>query len=104
MYCIDQLGCENEGFGAVFRIQTLISPPKAEHFVYAVGMTHFEEQRWGDIGEARAETSAGNNSGASFRRIEEQVFARARQFKEEAVRRPRINGTNDRGRKTIRIV
>src|SRR5215831_11314819 len=45
MNCIHQIVCENERFGAVFRIEPLISPPEAEHLFDAVGVVHFEKQR-----------------------------------------------------------
>src|SRR5215831_7380813 len=41
MNSIHQLGCENERFSAVFRIQPLITPTGAEHFLYTVGVTQF---------------------------------------------------------------
>src|SRR5215467_1397340 len=104
MNSIHQLVCKNERFGAVLRIQALISPPETEHLFYAVGMTHFKKQRPDYIVEAGTQPSAGNNTGASFRRIEEQIFARACQFKEEAVRRPLINCTSDCGGNTLRVV
>src|SRR5215469_8012379 len=44
MNSIHQLGCENERFSAVFRIQPLITPTEAEHFFYAIGVTQFEKQ------------------------------------------------------------
>src|SRR5262249_59739278 len=97
MNCIHQIVCENERFGAVFRIEPLISPPEAEHLFDAVGVVHFEKQRPDYIVKSWTQSSAGNNAGARFRWIEEQIFTRACQFKEEAIRRWRINGTNDCG-------
>src|SRR5215831_12336016 len=104
MYSIHHLVCENQRFGALFRVQPLISPPEAEHLFYAVGVMHFEKQRSDYVVESGTQSSAGNNTGASFTRIEEQIRARARQFKQEAIRRPRINGTNDCGWNTLRVV
>src|SRR6516164_642137 len=104
MNSIHHLVCENERFGAVFRIQPLISPAEAEHLFYAVGVVHFKKQRPDDIVESGTQSSAGDNASASFRWIEEQVFARTRQFKEEAILRRRINGTKDCGGKTLRLI
>src|SRR6516225_1340778 len=104
MNSIYQLRCENERFGAVFRIQPLISPPETEHLFCAIGVMHFEKQRPDYVVESRTQSSAGNNARASFGRIEEQVLTCARQFKEEAIRQPRINGPHDRGGNTLRVV
>src|SRR6516165_2406736 len=54
--------CEDERFGAVFRIQPLISPPEAEHLFYAIGVMHFEKQRPDDIVEPGTQSSAGNDA------------------------------------------
>jgi hypothetical protein len=64
---------------------------------------HFEKQRSDYIVESGAQPPASDNPGASFRRIKEKIFARTRQFKEEAILRPHIYGTNDGGRNTFRI-
>src|SRR5262245_48766243 len=103
MDSIHQLGCENEGFGALLRIQPLISPPESEHLFKTVTVIHFEKQRPDYIVETGTQSSASNNPGASFRRIEEKLLSRTGQFKEEVLRRPRIFGTNDCGRNTFGI-
>src|SRR5262249_29534539 len=104
MNAIHQLVCENERLGGVFRIQPLMSPPEAEHLFYPVGVMQLEKQRSDYIVESGTQSSAGNNASTSFGRIEEQFFTRACQFKEAAVRRPRINGANDGGGDTLRVV
>jgi hypothetical protein len=101
---IYHLVCENERFGAVFRIQPLISPAETEHISYAVGVMHFQKQRPDDIVQSGTQSPAGDNASASFRWIEEQMFARARQFKEEAILRRRINGPKDCGGNTLRLI
>src|SRR5215472_16018768 len=103
MNSIHHLMCVNERFGVVSRIQPLISPAEAEDFFYAVGVIHFKKQRPDDIVESGTQSSAGDNASASFRWIEEQMFARARQFKEEAILRRRINGPKDCGGNTPRL-
>src|SRR5215469_9065894 len=103
MNSIHHLVGENEGFGAVFRIQPLISPAKAEHVFYAVGVMHFKKQRPDDVVESGAQSSASDNACASFRWIEEQMLARARQFKEEVILRRRINGPKDYGGNPFRL-
>src|SRR5262245_66041195 len=104
MNFIHHLVCENERFGAVFRIQPLISPTEAEHLFYAVGVMHFEKQRPDHIIESGTQSSAGNNARTSFSWIEEQIFACAGQFKEEVILRPRINSTKDCGGYTFRLL
>src|SRR5262245_40039388 len=96
--------CKNERFGAMFRIQPLVSPTEAEYLLHAVGVMHFEKHRPDDIVESGTESSAGNNAGASFRRIEEQLFACTGQFKEEAILRLRIKRTNDCRGNALRFV
>src|SRR6516162_7435352 len=104
MNSIDQLVCENERFGAAFRIQPLISPSETEHLFNLVSVMHFEEQRPDYIVKSGTQPSAGYNAGASFRRIEEQLFARACQFKEDVIRRLRISATNDCGGNALRVL
>src|SRR5262245_56464624 len=104
MNAIDHLVCEHERFGAVVRIQPLISPTEAEHLFYAVGITHFEKQRPDHIIESGTYSSAGHNARASIRRIEEQMFAWARQLEEEALLRTRLNSTKDRVGYTLRLI
>src|SRR5262252_8676993 len=101
MNSIHHLVCENERFGALFRIQPLISPTKAEHLSYTVGVMHFQKQRPNDVVESRTQSPAGDDTSASFRWIEEQAFARARQFKKETILRRRINRTKDCGGNTL---
>src|SRR5215469_3965202 len=103
MDCVHQLGGENQRFGALVRIQPLISPAESEHFFYTVCMMHFEKQRSDYIVESGAQSSASDNPGASFRRIKEKISARTRQFKEEVPRRWRTCGTNDGVGNTLRI-
>lgn len=104
MNAIHHLGREDERFGAVFRIQPLISPAEAEHLFHAVGVMQLEKQRPDHIVESGTQSSAGHNARTSLGRVEEQVFARAGQFEEEAILRPRINGANDRAGHTFRLV
>src|SRR5262245_52634889 len=104
MNFIHHLVCENERFGAVFRIQPLISPTEAEYLFYAVGVLHFEKQRPDHIIESGTQSSAGNNARASFSWIEEQMFACARQFKEEAILPSPINSTKDRVGNAFRFI
>ena len=82
----------------------MVTPSEAEHFFYTVGVMQLEKQRPDYIVESGTESSAGNNAGSSFRRIEEQIFARACQFKKAGVRWARINGANDCGWNTLKIV
>src|SRR5262249_11687973 len=101
---IHHLVCENERLGAVFRIQPLIAPAKAEHFFYAVGVMQLKKQRSDDIIQSGTQPSAGNNPRASVRRIEEQMFACACQLKEEGILRPRIDRANDCVWYTLRLI
>src|SRR5215469_14985643 len=104
MSSIHHLVGENKRFGAVSRIQPLISPAEAEHLFYSVAVMHFKKQRPDDIIESGTQSSAGDNASASFRWIEEQMFARTRQFKQAPILRRRINGTKDCGGNTLRLV
>src|SRR5262245_1711120 len=104
MNSIHHLARENERLGAVFRIQPLISPTEAEHLFNAVGVMQFKKQRPDYIIESGTDASAGDNACASFSRIEEQMFACARQLEEKAILRPRINSTKDRARHAFRLI
>src|SRR5215469_8261772 len=104
MNSIHYLVRQHERFCAVFRIQPLISPTEAEHLLYAIGVMHFEKQRPDDIVESGTKSSAGNNTGTSFRWMEEQIFACSRQFKEEAIFWRRINGPKYRSWNTLQLI
>jgi len=101
---IHQLGCEKERLGALFRIQPLISPAEAEYLFYPVGVMQFKKKRPDYIVQSGTQSSAGNDACASFRRIEEQGFARTCQFKAQIIRRQRINGASNCGGNTLLVV
>src|SRR5262249_12431749 len=63
MNAVDHLVGEDEGRGAVFRIEALISPAEAEHFFDAIGLVHFEEERADHIVESRTEAATGHDAG-----------------------------------------
>src|SRR5215469_14009661 len=52
MNSVDHLVRQDQRFGALFRIQPLISPTEAKHFLYPVCLMHFEKQRPDDIVES----------------------------------------------------
>src|SRR5262249_27483297 len=104
MNSIHHLVCENESFGAVVRIQPLISPTEAEHLFHAVGVMHFKKQRPDHVIESWTYPPAVNNARASLRRIKKQISASPRQFKEEAILPSPINSTKDRVGNAFRFI
>jgi hypothetical protein len=97
MDVIHVFACQNDRLESGGGIEPAVTVAEAEHFLHAVAVMHFKEERADDIVKAGTKAAAGDDAGAGPGRIEKDSFARAGQFEEQFRFRRRAGRPHDTG-------